>query len=260
MARIRSIKPEFFDDPDLAACSFPARLLFVGLWVHADRSGRIEYDPRRIKARVFPYDDVNVSVLATELERAAMVRLYVAAGRDYLWVVNFEKHQNPHHKEPESRIPAYSDDARKSLGNDGVGRAGSCSLSLGTGSLSLEGASRSHASAKPDPGARGAVERRVLLQFPTRGTMPCWDFDEAQAAAWSELYAGLDVLAEARRALAWVGAHPDRRKSARGMPAFLVNWFNRAIDRGQASGPASTVSPRIQRAAAAAAAFVEEGA
>ena len=55
MARAKNIKPGFFTNEQLAECSFAARLLFVGLWTLADREGRLEDRPRRIRAQVFPY-------------------------------------------------------------------------------------------------------------------------------------------------------------------------------------------------------------
>ena len=60
MARIRTIKPEFFDDEDIAAMSFQARLAFIGLWLQADREGRLKDRPMRLKARIFPFDDVDM--------------------------------------------------------------------------------------------------------------------------------------------------------------------------------------------------------
>lgn len=57
MARIRQIKPEFYLDDELALCSRDARLLFPGLWMLADRAGRLENRPAKIKAQVFPYDN-----------------------------------------------------------------------------------------------------------------------------------------------------------------------------------------------------------
>ena len=41
MARIRTIKPEFFTSDDICALSPLARLLYVGLWCEADREGRL---------------------------------------------------------------------------------------------------------------------------------------------------------------------------------------------------------------------------
>lgn len=112
MARIRMIKPEFFDDPDLAALSFPARLFFIGLWTQADREGRLLDDPRRLKARLFPYDDVDTDALAVELHGKDMIRRYQGDdGRAYIWIRSFVKHQRPHPKEPESVIPECRDQA-----------------------------------------------------------------------------------------------------------------------------------------------------
>lgn len=50
MPRIRQVKPEFYLDDELAQCSRDARLLFPGLWILADRAGRLENRPAKIKA------------------------------------------------------------------------------------------------------------------------------------------------------------------------------------------------------------------
>lgn len=86
-----------------------------------------------------------------------------------------------------------------------------------------EGSSATLRAAKPTSPA--------LLEFPTVGKGPkTWALTEALCAEWRELYPGLDVLGECRKALAWVNAnHP---KTARGMPAFLVGWLNRSTNRG----------------------------
>lgn len=49
------------------------------------------------------------------------------------------------------------------------------------------------------------------------------------------------VRAEMRKALEWLRVHPERRKTPRGMPKFLVNWLNRAVDsrRGAVASTAS---------------------
>lgn len=100
------VKPEFFDDPTIGDLSPLARLFFIGLWTQADREGRLEDDTRRLKARLFPYDDVDVELLAAELHAKHMIRRYAAEdGRHYIWICNFVKHQRPHPKEPASVIP-----------------------------------------------------------------------------------------------------------------------------------------------------------
>ena len=55
MARARNIKPGFFKNEFLADLPFETRLLFIGLWTLADREGRLEDRPRKIKMELFAY-------------------------------------------------------------------------------------------------------------------------------------------------------------------------------------------------------------
>lgn len=106
MARARNIKPSFFANDDLADIDPLGRLLFIGLWTLADREGRLEDRPRRIKAEVLPYDDCNVDGLLDDLQKHGFIQRYEAGGDRFIQVVNFAKHQNPHVKETASSIPA----------------------------------------------------------------------------------------------------------------------------------------------------------
>ena len=106
MARARNIKPGFFKNETLAECSPLARLLFAGLWCLADRAGRLEDRPKRIRAELLPYDDGSVDAMLDELHQAGFILRYLAGGQRFIQVQNFAKHQNPHCREPESAIPA----------------------------------------------------------------------------------------------------------------------------------------------------------
>lgn len=106
MARARNIKPGFFSNDDLADCQPLARLLFIGLWCVADREGRMEDRPRRIRAEVLPYDDCDIEGLLDELQQHGFILRYEVGGERFIQVLNFTKHQNPHMKEAKSTIPA----------------------------------------------------------------------------------------------------------------------------------------------------------
>lgn len=56
MARARNIKPGFFKNELLAEMPPEIRLLFMGLWCIADREGRFEERPKKIKMELFPCD------------------------------------------------------------------------------------------------------------------------------------------------------------------------------------------------------------
>lgn len=125
--RARNIKPGFFKNDTLAELDFAGRLLFIGLWGLADRAGRLEDRPKKIKAEVFPYDDVNVDSFLGELARLGFIRRYQAGGAGYIQIVNFDKHQNPHPREAASLIPEPAGDCQGSA-QDLSSRAESPSL------------------------------------------------------------------------------------------------------------------------------------
>ena len=108
MARSRNIKPAFFQNEDLADLPFETRLLFIGLWTIADRCGRLEDRPRRIKGSLFPFDDIDADALLQQLADSPdrFIIRYEIDGQRYIQITNFEKHQNPHIKETVSVISA----------------------------------------------------------------------------------------------------------------------------------------------------------
>lgn len=107
MPRIRSLKYEYFINEDLAQTSSDARLLGLGLTTIADREGRLEDRPLRIKVRLFPYHDVDVDAALNELQKAGFLHRYEVNGQRYIRIVNFLKHQKPHPKEAPSEIPSH---------------------------------------------------------------------------------------------------------------------------------------------------------
>lgn len=106
MARIRTIKPQFFTSEEVTALEPLARLLFIGLFTECDREGRVEDRPRTLKMRLLPADDCDVDVLLWSLVDARLIRRYEANGVQVIQVIGFSKHQRPHPKEQASLLPA----------------------------------------------------------------------------------------------------------------------------------------------------------
>lgn len=105
MARSRNIKPGFFTNDELAECSPFARLLFAGLWTIADKEGRLDDRPKKIKALVLPFDSVDCDELLSQLHAKNFITRYTVEGNGYIQINNWKKHQNPHCKEAASDIP-----------------------------------------------------------------------------------------------------------------------------------------------------------
>lgn len=123
MARIRALKPDFFTDEDLSALDFWVRILFEGLWCHADREGRLEDRPVKLKALIFPYDEVDIEEGLTILTRPKIfnpiqpfIKRYSENGQLYIQIVNFTKHQVPHTSEKASKIPPPPIDEKAPVG------------------------------------------------------------------------------------------------------------------------------------------------
>lgn len=106
MARARNIKPGFFTNDLLSEINPLGRLLFAGIWTIADREGRLEDRPKKIKAEVLPFDSCNVDKLLDDLDRHKFILRYEVDGVRYIQVSAWKKHQNPHIKEGPSTIPA----------------------------------------------------------------------------------------------------------------------------------------------------------
>lgn len=113
MPRARNIKPSFFTNEQLAECSMEARLLFIGLWTLADREGRLEDRPKKIRVEVFPYDLCDCEPLLAQLHAQKFIVRYEIDGSRYIAIPNFTKHQSPHKQEKPSTIPAPDSNGTK---------------------------------------------------------------------------------------------------------------------------------------------------
>lgn len=97
MARIRTIKPEFWDDEKLSSLPYAARLLFIATWNFADDRGVIKSSPAYLKAKAFPYDDTlrvqEVKKWCDALEKARML-IPVSYNKESYYVIRtFRSHQ-----------------------------------------------------------------------------------------------------------------------------------------------------------------------
>ena len=137
MARARNIKPAIFRNEVLGVSDPLHTLLFQSLWLLADREGRLEDRPIRIKADTFPYrEGIDVDAMLTWLHDNGFIIRYVSVKNSIqsrsIQIVNFAKHQNPHKNEAESTIPAYSsgcEDSRNySTASEEIGSAPALTL------------------------------------------------------------------------------------------------------------------------------------
>ena len=94
MARIRTIKPEFWGDEKLAPCSPITRLVFLGLISMADDAGRVVDNVKVIDAFVFPETSETCRGSIDELSAMGRIRRgKTASGQRIIEIANWHAHQ-----------------------------------------------------------------------------------------------------------------------------------------------------------------------
>jgi len=113
MARMRCVKPEFWTSEQVMDLSLDTRLLFIGMWNFCDDAGIHPASEKRLKAEVFPCDDMSspdVRRMIDELIGARLIEEYEVAGARF-WIVTGWHHQKIDqptfkHPTPDGVIPA----------------------------------------------------------------------------------------------------------------------------------------------------------
>lgn len=108
MARIRTVKPSFWGDPDVAQVSRDARLLMLGLISFADDEGRFLGSTAAINGYVYPNDELTPSKVRgwlKELANQKLVHLYTVDGIAYGCFLSWGKHQRISHPQPSPLPP-----------------------------------------------------------------------------------------------------------------------------------------------------------
>lgn len=231
MARIRTLKPEFFQNEDLADCSAHARLLAIALLQLADSEGRFRWIPMQVHAHTFPFEsDLNIESLALELEQAGYFSRYEVDGRQFAEIPNFLKHQRLTGKEAQvkSKIPPRE---AKGKQQDFLGEAPGCP---GTG----EQGNREQGTGEQDVCTEqscSASPSAVIITL-TLNTGDEHPITESQLKEFSELYPAVDVMQELRSMRGWCINNPKKRKTKSGISRFINSWLSREQDRGPSSG------------------------
>ncbi|MBI4423554.1 MAG: hypothetical protein HY554_07500 [Elusimicrobia bacterium] len=242
------MKPEFWESEKMGRRGLLARLSFIGLVSQADDDGRGRGDPEFLRTRLHPYDpSVTPEAFKAALEELAsvgLVRLYRVGGCSYYALPGWAEHQVIN-RPSKSKLPTPP----------GVLTDHSVSPPVGVteDSVAEQGAGNREQGVAPSPPDSEPPEP-IVLTFTTTGPVREWHLTQPKLDEYGRTYPHLDVLAEAKKARQWCEDNPAKRKTARGMPAFLNRWLARAQDdsgiRRQAS-PAPSLKADIEASRAA---------
>lgn len=242
MARIRTIKPEFWTSAQVVECSLKARLLFIGLWNFCDDSGRIEDSPRQIKMKIFPGDDFtadDIHEMLNELSVNGLILRYQVEQKRFIQVTGWH-HQKINRPNP-SKFPEPPDTTHGALsephppegkGKEKEGSRGSPLTPL-TGSVSDPG--KTEPEAKTEPPAKAYRFQGKVIRLTQA------DFDK-----WAETYHAIpDLVAELQSIDDWCDANlkgEQRRKWFHRVSAMLGRKHQEATAKGGGTAPETDYS------------------
>ena len=208
MARIRSIKPEFWTSEQVMECSLSARLMFIGMWNFADDAGRLPLSPKSIKAQIFPSDDISLDTIRgmiDELSKNGLVLIYSIEDKEYLEITGWSHQRIDKPQKPKYPAPFFDDSTNgpRTLPPDRIGE---------------------DRKGKEEEGGAEAPETNVVSAYAWSGQvirLSRQDYD-----GWRKVYSAVpDFDAELRAADDYYAANPPKE----GKWFFPVsNWLKKA--------------------------------
>ena len=76
MSRKRMVSPEFYTDEKILELPIPARLMFIGIWNHADDEGIIKNSPKQLKVQIYPADEeITLNTIIEYVEMMVKLKL-----------------------------------------------------------------------------------------------------------------------------------------------------------------------------------------
>jgi len=270
----RVVRVGFLTSARVNRLSDASECLYHRLLLAVDDAGRLEGAPEIVKARTYPRSNRQVSQVDKALRECVdvgLVIVYECRGERYLQLMHWRRCGNARR----SRYPwidgSYriqyieldTPDGRCEYVATSVPEwlAENCPdlhipsawdgdpIGMGSRSNSIESDTKTNTKTNTETETSiyisselngissepPAAEDPVFLTFPCVGSHREWHLRESLLREWENLYPGLDIRAECRKALAWIQANRARRKTARGMTRFLVNWLNRAVEKRHAA-------------------------
>lgn len=271
MGRIRTIKPELFTHEGLfdleAKTQLPVRLAFAGLFTCCDREGRFEWRPRRLKAAIMPYDDIDFTAILSALRDSGFIVQYDASGtcaprvtdatatreaREnglvYGCIPTWKKHQHINNRESPSELPPPTSESVDAANNQLDLNIFDASRTRATRDEHADFDMHVHAPAEGEREGEGEREVECISSLIDSGkgrgasesaavSIPLNDKSEFQIPAkqvqqWQDLYPAIDVLDELVRFRQWSIDHPKKRKTRRGVMTSITRWLSEEQDKG----------------------------
>ena len=260
----RILREGILDSESVCSLSFQAEVFYRRLMSVVDDFGRFDGRVGVLRSRLYPLQidkvrEADITRWIAECETAGVIALYAVGAKPYILFRKCDPPRANASKFPSppagtgSQPPAHVDPcAQPQADADMCAQPRPYSYSVPYSDSESNPSPIADSSepvrapaSKPANAAEPPPE--TILTFPTVGSgAKVWHLSAKQVADWQAVYPGIDVLADCRKAHAWVLADTGKAKTARGMPTFLVKWLNRSTNSagGHSRPGASAASPK----------------
>ena len=234
MPRIRSIKPDFYDDERLGALPVPVRFLFIGLWVFADDDGIVKANPKWLKSKIYPYDDdMRIGALEQQLLALCKSRMlipFVYNDENYYVIRNFKKHQRidkPYPSNVPQEIIAEALGTFQERSKNAPRTFQERSRSDMDKEKDREKEEDNTSCAEPNkirPAPPDASPVFITLELNDNSEFP---ITENIIARFAPLFPAVDIREQFKFMSSWCITHPTQRKTKAGIMKFVNSWLSR---------------------------------
>lgn len=205
--------------------------LWVGLITQVDDAGRGDARPAIIKGHVFPLRErLTVKEIESALHGLAAkgcVSLYKVGGKPYFWFPTWSEHQRIRDCKPKYPGPDEQDENTQSaeICGDLPQVAAGCGLNT----------IQSNPNPNPNPNPNDSAEPHgdsapaIFLPLNDGSEYP---ISAEQVKEWGGLYPAVDVMQQLRAMRGWLQSNPQKRKTKRGILAFVTRWLGKEQDKG----------------------------
>lgn len=240
MARARNIKPAIMDNEELAELEPIARLLFIYMWMLADRDGRLEDRPKRIAAQALPYDrTADVETLLASLQKVGFIARYIVGGVACIQILAFAKHQTPHVRETPSELPPMPQGTAKAMPEHDLGCAETSPRSPDSGFRIPDSGFGTAREAPPPPKQKRSPQTRMPTDFGVSERVAAW----AAEKGYGNLAAHLEAFKAKVAANGYTAASWDDKF----MEAIREDWakLRGRMPNGAAPPPEVVKNPQV---------------
>lgn len=234
MARIRTVKPDFFRHELLQdlEITYPGKcpmLVFAGLWGHCDKAGRFLWRPRTLKLDILPFVQFEMADTLGILEKAGLIERYTVGEQEYGWIPTFTDHQRIGGKEAQEgeKYPPPPTGKQRGSTREATGKRRGLQEGKGRERKGREVLGSSAEALSPGEQVNGNAVAYIPLNDGTEFAVT-----QPMADELAKLYPLVDVPQTLNEIRGWNLTHQARRKTRKGVLGHINTWMAKEQNRG----------------------------